>query len=102
MQPEYGMLRRSKLREEFIEIWLGDPEIEMGLKELINMFGRNQMGCQDQGCSCGQVEEFARGGGSSRVTEMAESRDEKESTSQISAGAPKVVCVLGELKVGFH
>ena len=31
MQPEYGMLRRSKNRKELCEIWLEDQEIEMEL-----------------------------------------------------------------------
>ena len=92
MQPEYGMLRRSELRKAFREIWIDGQEVEMDLGELINMFGRNQLGCQDQGCVSGQVEEFARGGNrqeSSKRPSRARSRNryrrnQTESKSDLS------------------
>ena len=60
MQPEYGMLSKSNLRNAFSELCLDDQEIEMDLDELINMFDSNQPGFQDPGCVCGQVKEFPR------------------------------------------
>ena len=55
------MLRRSKIRKAFIEVWLEDKEIEMDLRELVNMLGQKKIGRQDQRRPCGQVDEFARG-----------------------------------------
>ena len=46
-------VERSRIRNVFIEMRMGDKGIEGGLGELVNMFGRNQLGCQDQRCSCG-------------------------------------------------
>ena len=53
--------REGDIRNAFSEAWLEDAEIEMDLRELVNMFGRDQVGCQDRRCACGQVNEFARG-----------------------------------------
>ena len=52
----------KKIRNAFIDVRLGDKEIEMGFGELVIMFGRNLLGCQDQRCACRRISEFARGG----------------------------------------
>ena len=57
------MLRRSKIRKVFSEMWHGDEEIVVDLGELAHMFDRNPLGCQDSRRACGQAKEVARGGG---------------------------------------
>ena len=53
IHPEYGMLGPIRIRKVFIEMQLGDKDIEGDLEELVNMFGRNQLGCQDRRCASG-------------------------------------------------
>ena len=67
------MLRRRRISKLLSEIWMGGKEIEGDLRELVNMFGRNQLGCQDQHFAFGQIKGFARGGKSPRVSETEES-----------------------------
>ena len=61
LRPQYGMLRRSRIRKVPTDVWLGDEEADADLWELVNMFGRNQIGCKDSQRVCDQVKEFARG-----------------------------------------
>ena len=62
IRPQYGMLgRRSRIRKVFRDLRIEDEEIEGDLCELANMFGRNQLGCQESQCACGEANEFARG-----------------------------------------
>ena len=54
------MLRRSKIRKSFIDMWLEYEAIEADLGELANMDGRNQLGFQDSQRVSDQAGEFAR------------------------------------------
>ena len=63
IHPEYGMLGGGRIRKLFSEIWIGDMGVEVDLKELVNMFDRNQMGCRDKRCACGGDIGIREGGG---------------------------------------
>ena len=62
MYPQYEWLRARKIRRVFIDVWLADGEIEEeDHGGLLNMLGRNQLGCQYPSCACGEMNGFARG-----------------------------------------
>ena len=62
IHPQYGMLRRGKIRKEFSDMWLVDEEIEVDLWELAKILDLDQLDYQDSRCARGEVKEFARGG----------------------------------------
>ena len=57
--PQYGTLRRSKIRKEPIDRWLEDEEIDADLGELSNMICRNRLECRDSHRVFAQLDDFA-------------------------------------------
>lgn len=56
------MLRRSAIRKVSGGEWLEDEGIEADLGGLVNMSGRDQLGCPDSQCVCEQCKDYSRGG----------------------------------------
>ena len=97
--PQYGMLRRSNVRKVLIDVWLEDGEIESDMAESVNMFGRNQLGCQDSKCVCAQVKEFAIGGEVAKS--MRSGRMVRRASIDIEA-IRRISTLLTGRSTGFH
>ena len=66
MHPQYGFLRMGDVGGVISDVWLeaDDPGVDLGA--LVNMFGRNLLGCRYPSCAFGQMKESSRGEGSVR------------------------------------
>ena len=74
----------AKIRRLISDVWLEGVEIEGDLGELVNMFGRNQLGSQYPSCVGVEMKEFPRGGGGELVRSLGNGRMSRRASIDIS------------------